>query len=111
MWIPDGLSLQSRPMTEPLLFGTTFLAVALIAEWAPHVEPPTPNHEPPTCALRPPTSRAAGCACIAAVMTRYEAWPIVASAIVLSGLVLLRRGWSVAAVARAIRGLALWPLW
>jgi hypothetical protein len=44
-------------------------------------------------------------------MTRYEAWPIVASAIVLSGLVLLRRGWSVPAAARAIRGLALWPLW
>src|ERR1700749_2716021 len=31
---PDVLYLQSTPMTEPLLFGTTFLAVALVAEWA-----------------------------------------------------------------------------
>ncbi len=85
---PDVLYLQSTPMTEPLLFGTTFLAIALIAEWC-----------------------GGPWACIAAIMTRYEAWPIVASAIVLSGLVLLRRGWSVPAAARAIRGLALWPLW
>jgi hypothetical protein len=31
---PDVLYLQSTPMTEPLLFGTTFLAIALIAKWA-----------------------------------------------------------------------------
>ena len=29
---PDVLYLQSTPMTEPVLFGTTFLAVTLIAE-------------------------------------------------------------------------------
>src|SRR4051794_40688472 len=34
---PDVLYLQSTPMTEPLLFGTTFLAVALIGEWASRV--------------------------------------------------------------------------
>jgi hypothetical protein len=35
---PDVLYLQSTPMTEPLLFGTTFLAVALIAQWAGHAQ-------------------------------------------------------------------------
>src|SRR5579872_6194386 len=30
---PNVLYLQSTPMTEPLLFGTTFLAVALVARW------------------------------------------------------------------------------
>src|SRR5215467_8622601 len=30
---PNVLYLQSTPMTEPLLFATTFLAVALVARW------------------------------------------------------------------------------
>jgi hypothetical protein len=92
---PDVLYLQSTPMTEPLLFGTTFLAIALIADWA----------------AAPRNSRAAGWACIAAVLTRYEAWPIIASAIVLAFAVLLRRGSTIGSAARAVRGLALWPLW
>ena len=37
---PDVLYLQSTPMTEPLLFGTTFLAVALVTRWATSVEAP-----------------------------------------------------------------------
>ena len=45
------------------------------------------------------------------MLTRYEAWPIVATAIVLAFVVLLRRGWTMAAALRAVRGLALWPLW
>jgi hypothetical protein len=136
---PDVLYLQSTPMTEPLLFGTTFLAVALIAEWSSRVAPPASHLAPPASHLAPPsshlappsshlappashlaprashlapaTTRAAGWASIAAVLTRYEAWPIVAVAIVLAFAVLLRRGWTLAAAARAVRGLALWPLW
>ncbi|HYT74581.1 MAG TPA: hypothetical protein VEL79_07530 [Vicinamibacterales bacterium] len=110
---PDVLYLQSTPMTEPLLFGTTFLAIALIAKW---VEERVSRVEgrgsvgPRPSALGP-RSRAAGWACIAAVLTRYEAWPIVAAAIVLAFVVLLRRGWPAGAAARAVRGLALWPLW
>ena len=157
---PDVLYLQSTPMTEPLLFGTTFVAVALIAEWAvsiPNSQFPTPNELPtsnaqnfqgkntefpkspkpssalrplssasggppsPTGALRaeagfggtaaPASTRAAGWAAIAAVLTRYEAWPIVATAIGLAFVVLLRRGVTLPAALRAVRGLALWPLW
>jgi len=50
---PDVLYLQSTPMTEPLLFGTTFLAIALIAEWTVNValEPFPPNLQPPTSTL------------------------------------------------------------
>ena len=53
---PDVLYLQSTPMTEPLLFGTTFLAIALIAEWAVTVAPErTPQR--PTSDLRPRLQR------------------------------------------------------
>ena len=130
---PDVLYLQSTPMTEPLLFGTTFLAVALIGEWSANCEPRTANREPPTTSgppsrgsdaprfversrhptsdLRSPTSTAAGWACVAAVLTRYEAWPVIIAAIVLTSAVLLKRGWTFASAARAVRGLALWPMW
>jgi hypothetical protein len=131
---PDVLYLQSTPMTEPLLFGTTFLAIALIGDWAANVEPrtanprsPTSNLQPPASELRPPSrtddglrfggtgaarlSAAPGWACVAAVLTRYEAWPVVGAAIVLAFVVLLRRGWTAPSAARAVRGLALWPLW
>ena len=113
---PDVLYLQSTPMTEPLLFGTTFLAIALIAELADQLSAssarlPASGGPPPASSPPPPASRAAGWACVAAVLTRYEAWPIVAAAILLAFAVLLRRGWTAAAATRAVRGLALWPLW
>ena len=101
---PDVLYLQSTPMTEPLLFGTTFLAIALIGEW-------TANLQLPASDPRSPTSTAPGLACVAAVLTRYEAWPIVATGIVLAFGALLRRGWTITSAWRAVRGLALWPLW
>ena len=107
---PDVLYLQSTPMTEPLLFATTFLAVALIGEWC---GPPSLAASAPslggTAARR--STLAAGWACIAAVMTRYEAFPIVAAAIGLAFVVLWRRGFSLMAAFRAVRGLALWPIW
>ena len=110
---PNVLYLQSTPMTEPLLFGTTFLAVAMIGEWCALLGPPSSAAPPTTYGATTAnrSTRAAGWACIAAVLTRYEAFPIVAAAIGLSFAVLLRRGFSVAAAVRAVRGLALWPLW
>jgi hypothetical protein len=98
-------------MSEPLLFATTFLAVALIGKWSSNLEPRTPNPAPRASRLAPRASTAAGWSCIAAVLTRYEAWPIVAAAIGLAFIVLLRRGMALPAAARAVRGLALWPLW
>src|SRR4051812_42936360 len=44
---PDVLYLTSTPMTEPLLFATTFLAVALIAEWVSTPNSATPKPATP----------------------------------------------------------------
>ena len=107
---PDILYLQSTPMTEPLLFGTTFLAVALIAEWAMRVDRP-PSAVPGFGETGPRASLGAGWACVAAVLTRYEAWPIVASALVLAFAVRIRRGERAIDAARKVRGLALYPGW
>jgi hypothetical protein len=110
---PDLLYLQSTPMTEPLLFGTTFLAVALIGEWCTSIpNSKSPNSRSiPNSQLQRPATAAAGWACIAAVLTRYEAFPIVGAAIGLAFVVLLRRGWAIVPALRAVRGLALWPAW
>jgi hypothetical protein len=106
---PDVLYLQSTPMSEPLLFGTTFLAVCLIERWASTLEARGARREARGAEKR--ASVAPGWASVAAVLTRYEAWPIVASAIVLAFAVLMRRGWRMNDALRAVRGLALWPLW
>lgn len=53
---PNVLYLQSTPMTEPLLFGTTFLAVALIGNWSATLSTPnstTPNSQLPTLNFLP----------------------------------------------------------
>jgi hypothetical protein len=74
---PNTLYLQSTPMTEPLLFATTLVSIALIASWLDGGAPLPP--------------RVPGLALMMACMTRYEAWPISAAIVVLAGAVLLRR--------------------
>ena len=73
---PNVLYLQSTPMTEPMLFATTLLAVTFTCEWLDGLRSPA----------------AASLALAAACMTRYEAWPISAAIVALAPLVLLRRG-------------------
>ena len=92
---PNVLYLQSTPMTEPLLFGTTLVAVALAADWVDRGAPDWP--------------RAAGLAVAAACMTRYEAWPICAALLALAFAVLLRRGTTPRAATMAIARLAAYP--
>ena len=75
---PNLLYLQSTPMTEPLLFGTTLGCIALTAAWLDRGAPPP--------------ARAAGLTMMAACMTRYEAWPISFGIVALSAAVLWRRG-------------------
>ena len=112
---PDVLYLQSTPMTEPLLFGTTFLAVALIADWTLGAEPSMGRPPSPLRGFggtpRVRSSTPGGWACIGAVLTRYEAWPIVAGAIGLAFIVRVRRGEPSIVAFRKVRGLALYPLW
>jgi hypothetical protein len=92
---PNVLYLQGTPMTEPLLFGTTLVAAALVAEWLDR-----------GASARP---RAAGFALVAACMTRYEAWPICGALPLLSLGVLLRRGTPPGIALRAVFGLAVYP--
>ena len=92
---PNVLYLPSTPMTEPLLFGTTLVAVALVADWVDRGAPDWP--------------RAAGLAVAAACMTRYEAWPVCATLVALAFAVLLRRGTTPRAATMAIARLAGYP--
>jgi hypothetical protein len=91
---PNVLYLQSTPMTEPLLFGTSLLAIALAIAWIDAPE-------------RWPTG--AGIAFAAACLTRYEAWPITAVAIALTAAAMLRRGATVATTVSALVQLAIFP--
>jgi len=89
------LYLQSTPMTEPLLFALSALLVLQLAEWA--------------LSDRGPVPRAAGWTIVAAMLTRYEAWPIAGTAMVLSAWVKWRRGAPVAGVAGSVMRLARYP--
>ena len=106
MLSPDVLYLQSTPMSEPLLFGTTFLALALVARWV--AETPRDRREQRSGAA---STTAPGWALVAACLTRYEAWPVTVAALALACAGLLRRGWRLPEALRAVRGLALWPVW
>ena len=91
---PNVLYLQGTPMTEPLLFATTLIAIALTVEWLDNdARRPTP----------------AGLALAAACLTRYEGWPMAAGVIVLSAAVLLRRGVPIATAIADCARLALFP--
>jgi hypothetical protein len=92
---PSVLYLQSTPMTEPLLFGASLLAVALTADWIDG-------------GARAP-AWVPGLALIAACMTRYEAWPICTALLALSFLVLLWTGLPLRAAAAAVARLAAYP--
>jgi len=88
------LYLQSTPMTEPLLFATTMVGIALAVRWLDD-------------STRWPA--APGLALAAACLTRYEAWPITAGVIVLSTAVLLRRGVAIGPAISACVRLAMLP--
>lgn len=92
---PNVLYLESTPMTEPLLFGTTLLAVMLTAKWV-DAAAPAQRHAP-------------GLAIVAACMTRYEAWPICATLLALAWVVLVRRGMPATTAAMNIARLAVYP--
>jgi hypothetical protein len=104
---PNVLYLQSTPMTEPLLFATTFLAVAFVAEWIGTIVA-LPNG---LAVGQRRLSATAGAALIAATLTRFEAWPVVVALVALSFVVLVGNGVRAGEAFRRVRGLALWPMW
>jgi hypothetical protein len=92
---PNVLYLQSTPMTEPLLIGTTMLGVALTATWIQRgVQTP---------------AAPAGLALAAASLTRYEAWPVSAATVGLALLVMLRTGTGIREAVRATARLGAYP--
>jgi hypothetical protein len=93
---PNVLYLQSTPMTEPLLFGTTLVSVAVTARWI-DLGAGLPPH-------------AAGWALVAACMTRYEAWPISAALIAGACVAMVRLGHSVPSAIRKSAALAAYPV-
>jgi hypothetical protein len=90
------LYLQSTPMTEPLLFATAAVAVATTAAWVDRGAQDWPTTASVSLAL--------------ACMTRYEAWLISAAVIGLAGVVLLRRGETLAFATRACVRLSVIPI-
>ena len=92
---PDVLYLQATPMTEPLLIGLTLLSITLLVDW---VREPT---------LR--RSRAVGWTLVAACLTRYEAWPVAAAALLASAWALWRGGRPLGEAAARSARLALYP--
>jgi hypothetical protein len=122
---PNVLYLQSTPMTEPLLVATTTLALAMLIAWlrsdssdnAPPVslESPIISSQSPGTAPRWWSDRltasggSVGIAFALACLTRYEAWPVTVSALAAAGWARWRRGQPLAATAREIGAIAVYP--
>jgi hypothetical protein len=93
---PDVLYLQATPMTEPLLMATTTAGAALTWRWVVDGEADRERSGPLT--------HWTGAMLAAAVLTRYEAWPIAFGALGLTYLVLITTGRSpLTALARVWR--------
>jgi len=92
---PNVLYLQSTPMTEPLLFALSSLVVLHLTEWVVSEE------------IR--IRRAVGWTIVLACLTRYEAWPIVGTAMALAAIAKWQRGAAFNDVAREIATLAIYP--
>ncbi len=96
---PNLLYLQATPMTEALLLGLTLFAVSMVHEWAVRDGPAA------IARLRP-----AGLALALACLTRYEAWPVTASAVALATLVRWHRAGSFRAAALDAARLGAYPV-
>jgi len=94
---PNLVYVHATPMTEPLLIAATLVSVLWLYEWLAE----RPERDSPA---------RIGWILFAAAWTRYEAWPIVASAIAATGVVLWSRGMSPQAIASQLWRLARWPM-
>ncbi len=93
---PNLLYLQSTPMTEPLLIGLLMLTTLALVGW---VEEGTRRWH-----------RLAGWAMTGAFLTRYEAWPFTAAALVLAGVARWRRTADATEAMRGVTRLAIYPV-
>jgi hypothetical protein len=93
---PNVLYLQSTSMTEPLLFALSALVVLQLTQWIVSDDLPI--------------RRSVGWTIVAACLTRYEAWPIVGTAMAVAAIAKWQRGAAVDDVAREIAKLAMYPV-
>ena len=93
---PNVLYLQSTPMSEPLLFGLTALQIFLLSRWVMNG-----NIDD--------SRRLTGWVTVLACLTRYEAWPVTAAALIGSIYAWWRRGTPIGRVIRAHAALAVYP--
>jgi hypothetical protein len=104
---PSVLYLQATPLTEPLLLGLTLLSVALLVAWCR----PATFGTAATAALRVGGigADAVGVALALACLTRYEAWPVTASALALAVWVRSRAGETISQAVRVTLRVAVYP--
>src|SRR5262249_6849797 len=105
---PNVLYLQATPMTEPMLLALTTLGTAILvthtAEDAEDAEPGSSSASPASSAVYP-----VGIVLALACLTRYEAWPVTASALVLLVWVRWRGGDSWRDAIRDAGSIAIYP--
>jgi hypothetical protein len=98
---PNVLYLQSTPMTEPLLLALTLLGVALLIESTDTMDAPT--------GARTRRDTVVGCVIALACLTRYEAWPVTATALAFAVWACWRRGQALDSALRRIGRIAVYP--
>jgi hypothetical protein len=110
---PNVLYLQATPMTEPLLLGLTLLAVAMLVAWQLRTAPAhlwgPPSGGPAWYIESGPSSASVGAVFALACLTRYEAWPVTASALALSAAARWRSGEPLRIAIRSTLKVAAYP--
>lgn len=91
---PNLLYLQATPMTEPLFLACTLVAVSQLMAWARQPGPTT----------------VVGLFFVAACWTRYEAWPVSATAISAAAYARWRMGSRVQDAVREVFPIAVYPI-
>jgi hypothetical protein len=106
---PNMLYLQATPMTEPLLLGLSVSATALLMGWCAG-----PGHAATAGDEREREARVAtplvGTMLALACLTRYEAWPVVATALSAALFVRVRNGDTMPEALRGVSTVAIFPV-
>ena len=102
---PNVLYLQSTPMSEPLLMALMLLSIAVLTAWCDGAATVKGRDE---ANLKVRTTLV-GFVFVLACLTRYEAWPVTASALVAAVWVLWRRGAALPDSVLAVARIVLYP--
>ncbi len=120
---PNVLYLQATPMTEPLLIALTLSAIAALMAWIDGQPKGCPYRDTDATSVRTglslsvpspqppaPSPRVVGALFAFACMTRYEAWPVTATACALAVWALWRGGDPLPAAVRNVLRVAIYPI-